>query len=475
VTLSDTDGEPGPAAENPPISPDERAELERLRAQTAEVERLRAEAAAEAAEIERLRAETAELRSQGTGAARRRRISWRTPVAIVLIVVGCVLAPLSVLGVWSANQVSDTNRYIANIEPLIHNPTIQNALTDKVTTAITSKLNVTGYTTQAADLLSSKGLSRVGALLKSFGPSIASAVAGYIHGRVHKIVTSPRFANTWIQVNTVAHQQLVNVLSGKAGAISVSNGQVVIDLAPFINIVKQDLSSRGFTLVNSLPPIHPTLALFSSRDLVKAQSAYRLINTLKIVLPILALLLIGLGVYIARGHRRALIGAGLGFAASMAILGLGLAFFRTIYLNSVPPSALPSDAAATIFDTFVRFIKDALRTLLVVGLVIAVGAFITGPSTTAVQIRSAFRSGLGWIRSSGERAGVTTGPVGRWTYAHRKGLRAGAVALAALIFVFWGRPTSLVVILIAVLLLVVLGLIELIGRPPARPQTSGHP
>jgi hypothetical protein len=41
--------------------------------------------------------------------------------------------------------------------------------------------------------------------------------------------------------------------------------------------------------------------------------------------------------------------------------------------------------------------------------------------------------------------------------------------------VFWGRPTGLVVILIAVLLLVVLGLIELIGRPPSRPAMAGHP
>ncbi len=473
--MSDSGGTPGPTAEDPAVGPDERAELERLRAQTAELEHLRAEASAEAVEIERLRAETAQLRSQGNGAVRRRRISWRTPVAIVLIVVGCVLAPLSVLGVWSANQVSDTNRYIANIEPLIHNPTIQNALTDKITTQITSHLNVAGYTDQAAALLTSKGLSRVGTLLKSFGPSIASAVAGYIHGQVRKIITSPRFANTWIQVNTVAHQQLVNALSGKAGAVSVSNGQVVIDLAPFISIVKQNLVSRGFTLVNSLPPIHPTLALFSSRDLVKAQSAYRLINDLKIVLPILALLLIGLGIYVARSHRRALVGAGLGFAASMLVLALGLTFFRTIYLNSVPPAVQPSDAAAAMFDTVVRFIKEALRTLLVVGLVVAVGAFLTGPSTTAVQIRSAFRAGLGWIRRSGERAGESTGPVGRWTYAHRKGLRAGAVALAALLFVFWGRPTSMVVILITVLLLVVLGLIELIGRPPARPQTAGHP
>jgi hypothetical protein len=473
VTLSDTDGSLGPAAEDSAVSADERAELERLRAQTAELERLRAEA--EAVEIERLKAETAQLRSQQNGAGRRRRFSWRTPVAIVLIVVGCVLAPLSVLGVWSANQVSDTSRYIANIEPLIHNPTIQNTLTDKITFQITSHLNVVGYTNQAANLLTSKGLSRVGVLLKSFGPSIASAVAGFIHGQVHKIITSPRFANTWIQVNTVGHQELVNALSGKPGAISVSNGQVVIDLAPFINIVKQDLSSRGFTLVNSLPPIHPTLALFSSRDLVKAQSGYRLINDLKIVLPILTLLLIALGVYIARGHRRALVGAGLGFAASMAVLGLGLAFFRTVYLNSVPPAVLPSDAAAVIFDTFVRFIKDALRTLLVVGLVVAIGAFLTGPSVTAVQTRKAFSSGFGWIRSSGEHFGVSTGPVGRWTYAHRKGLRVGAVALAALVFVFWGRPTALVVILIAVLLLVVLGLIELIGRPPAQLQAAGQP
>jgi hypothetical protein len=54
-------------------------------------------------------------------------------------------------------------------------------------------------------------------------------------------------------------------------------------------------------------------------------------------------------------------------------------------------------------------------------------------------------------------------------------MRGRAVGVAALIFVFWDRPTAAVVILIAVLLLVVLGLIELIGRPPAQPATAGHP
>ncbi len=452
VTLSDIGGEPGPVIEGPELSPGERAELQRLRAQVAE------------------------LSSQRAGPAGRHRVSWRTPVATVLIVIGCLLAPLSVIGVWSANQVSNTDRYIANIEPLIHDPAIQNALTDKITNQITSHINVTAYINQAATALSSKGLPRVGTVLKTFGPSISSAVAGFIHTQVHKIITSPRFASTWIQVNTVAHEQLVQALSGQGGgSVTVSNGKVVIDLAPFINIVKQNLSSRGFTLVNSLPPIHPTLALFSSRDLVRAQTLYRLINDLKIVLPILTLLLIGAGVYIARGHRRALIGAGLGFAASMLVLGASLVIFRSIYLNSVPSSVLPSDAAAAMFDTFVRFIKDALRTLLVLGLVVAAAAFFTGPSVTAVRTRAAFASALGWARRSGEGAGVSTGPVGVWTYAHRKGLRIGAVTLAALLFVFWGRPTGLVVILIAILLLVVLGLIELVGRPPTRPAIAGQP
>jgi hypothetical protein len=46
------------------------------------------------------------------------------------------------------------------------------------------------------------------------------------------------------------------------------------------------------------------------------------------------------------------------------------------------------------------------------------------------------------------------------------------VALFALIFVFWGQPTGLVVIVLVILLLIVLGLIELIGRPPAQPETA---
>jgi hypothetical protein len=397
-------------------------------------------------------------------------------VATVLIVLGCLLAPISVLGVWTANQVSNTDRYVANVEPLIHEPAVQNALTDKITNEITTQVNVTGYAKQAAAALTSKGLPRVGTLLNSFAPQISSAFTSFVHGRVHKIVTGPRFAQLWVQANTRIHAQLVKVLSGQGSkSITISNGQVVLNLAPFINLVKQDLAKRGLTVVNKLPAINPTFTLFSAKYLVKAQSGYRLINDLKIVLPILALLLLASGVYVARRHRRALIGAGLGVAISMLVLAAGLLIFRSIYLSSIPNS-VPADAAAVLFDTFVRFIKDGLRLLLVIGLVVAAGAFLTGPSVTAVRTRGAFTSSFGWLRHSAEHVGVRTGPVGTWTYAHRRALRIAAVALAALIFVFWGEPSAAVVIVIVVLLLVVLGLIELIGaRPPSTPEPPEPP
>ena len=186
-------------------------------------------------------------------------------------------------------------------------------------------------------------------------------------------------------------------------------------------------------------------------------------------------MLLGLGVYVARGHRRALIGAGLGLAASMVVLGLGLTIFRGIYLGSVPPRVLPAEAAAVLYDTLVRFIRDGLRVLLVVGLIVAIGAFFSGPSVTAVRTRGAVKRGFAWIRGSGEPAGVSTGPVGRWTCAHRRALQIAAVAIAALVFVIWGLSSWVTALVIAIVLLVVLGLIELIGRPPAQPQVAAQP
>jgi hypothetical protein len=397
-------------------------------------------------------------------------------VATVLIVLGCVLAPISVIAVWSANQVSNTTRYVENVSPLITEPAIRSALTDKISTAVSSEIDVQGLTKQVAAQLSSRGLTRLGALLTNFSGSIASGVNGLIHSTVAKVVASPQVARLWTRGNRLVHQQLVLALEGKKSAITVSNGQVVIGLGPIIDQVKHNLAARGLTIVTKLPPVNPTFPLFSAKYLVKAQSLYRLLTTLKWVLPVLALIFLAAGVYIARRHRRALVGAGLGLAASMLVLAAALAIGRMLYLNKLPATA-SAPAAAVAFDTLVRFIREGLRVLLVLGLVVALAGFFTGPSVTAVKTRQAFKSGFASLRGTGERAGVTTGPVGAWVYQYRTALRITAVALAALVLIFGGIPTGLTVLVIAIVLVVVLGLIELIGRPPAhaRPADAAPP
>ena len=130
-------------------------------------------------------------------------------------------------------------------------------------------------------------------------------------------------------------------MSGQGSkAISIQNGYVTLNLGPVIDAAKQRLAARGLTIVNKLPAINPTYPLFSAKYLVKAQTAYGVLNDLKIVLPIAALLLFAGGIYVARNHRRALVGAGLGLAASMLLLAVLLLIFRGVYLNSVPNSKL---------------------------------------------------------------------------------------------------------------------------------------
>ena len=425
----------------------------------------------EHAELQRLRAEVQDLR--GEQAARpSRKGRWRAPVSAVLIAVGCVLAPVSVLGVWGANQVSNTDRFVANMQPLITQPPIQQALTDRITTEITSRLDVQALTTQAADQAQASNLPRLATLLRTFSGQIASGVNGAIHTAVARVVASPAMAVVWTQALRTAHSGVVRVLSGQGGgALSVSNNEVVLNLGPLIAQAKQQLLAQGITIAEKVPTVNATFPLFEAPNLAKAQQGYRLAVTLRWVLPLVTLALLAAGVYVARRHRRALIGAALGLAASMLVLGIGLTIFRSVYLNSVPP-AVSSDAAAAAYDTLIRFIRQGLRVILVVGLIIAAGAFLTGPSVTAVRTRQGMKSGIDRLRSRGERAGVRTGPVGEWTGAHKNALRACSVALVALIFVFWGHPTVAVVVWLLVLLLVLLGLIELIGGRPAAPRTA---
>jgi hypothetical protein len=435
----------------------------------------------ERAELERLRVEVASLRSQvqagravpveragPPGRLARRR--WRTIVASLLIVLACVLAPLSVVAIWARNQVTNTDRYIQTVSPLAADPAIQDAIADQITAQVFTYLDIQGLTTQAVDALAGRGLNpQVADQLEAFAVPIANGVQSFTRDQVGKVVASDAFAGAWVQANRVAHAELVKALTGEGGgAVTVENDTVSVNLAAFIQTVKQQLVASGFTLAARIPEVNTSFVLFQSADVTRARAGFNLLNTLGVWLPVIALVLLVLGVYVAKDHRRALVGAGLGLAVSMVVLALGLAVFRAVYLNGVPDDVLPHDAAAVLYDTIVRFLRLGLRTILVLALVVAAGAFLSGQSTTAVRTRQGLATAIAWLQGSAEQAGLRTGPVGTWVYDHKRALRIGAVAAAALALVFWGRPTGKVVLGLTLALLIVLAIIEFLGRPPRR-------
>ena len=157
----------------------------------------------------------------------------------------------------------------------------------------------------------------------------------------------------------------------------------------------------------------------------------------------------------------------------MVVLGVGLALARTFYVETTPAGILTAESAGNVFETLVRFLRSSLRAVAVLFLLLAVAAFVTGPSTGAVRARGSVQRGLGSVRGSAEAAGWQTGPVGDWIYAHRGALRITTFLAGGLALMFWSQPTVWVVVGVAAIVVLVLLVIELLGRPPATAQPAG--
>ena len=439
-------------------------------------------------EVERLRARVAELEAQVTAAEGAppppgkpaRRSAWWAVSSAILITLACVLAPLSVTSVWASTQVSDTDAYVETVSPLADDPAVQTAIANKVTTVIFENLDVKGFTDDALAALAQQPNvpPRVADALPTLAVPITNGVESFTRTEVNKFFASPAFPKIWDQVNRVAHEQVTKLLEGnQGGAVSAQDNTITLNLGPIIAQVKERLVAQGFGLANNIPVVNQSFVLVQSDAITSAQSFYRLLNTLGAWLPFIALALFAGGVVLARDRRRALLKGALGVTGAMIVLGVGLAIARTWYVGSTPANILTEQAAGSVFDTLVRFLRTGLRALAILGLVAALAAFLTGPSTAAVRTRSTLGGGIGSLRGSAEAAGWQTGRFGTWTYAHKRALQISAVVAGGLVLMFWTQPTGWVVVWTALVVVLALAVIEFLGRPPMQqvPVAGGAP
>jgi len=403
-----------------------------------------------------------------------KRHSGRSLIALLLLVLAWILAPLCVIAVWADSEISDTSRYVATMAPLAENPAVQDAVANRITDAVVQKLDVPALVDQADQAL---GGTRVppkaaSALENLLAGPVTSSVTSLVHTASQKVVTSSAFATVWKDANRTAHTAVDNLLSGKKStALQAHGNDVVLDLGPAVDQVKQQLVANGLSAASHIPTVNAQFTLFTSADVHKVQTGYRLLNAVGNWLPLITVLIAAAGVALAVRRRRALVAAALGTAVGMLLLGIGLAAARHIYLAHLP-EGVSSPAAAAIFDQLVFFLRRTLRAVGVLGLGVALGAYLGGPGHYAMRVRTWCRTGIAWLR---ERSGFGLGPVGPWVHRFKSWVLLAVLLVGALILALWHYPTGWVVFWLIIAVLVAVALVEFLDEGAQRPSTSPGP
>ncbi|MED7954557.1 hypothetical protein PUR61_44550 [Streptomyces sp. BE20] len=407
---------------------------------------------------------TARLKAQATQRHHRVRSSF----AVLLVLLACVLTPLSVAAAWTKSQITDTDRYVATMAPLARDPAIQAAVTDRVTTEIMKHIPVESLLESVAP----DDRPRLSALLGPVSQALTSGLTGFVHDRVEQLVGSDAFATVWTEINRNAHAAVEKMLTGHGGgAVAIKDDTVVLDLAPLIDRAKTRLIDSGLSVASKIPEVHTEYTLVQSDAIPKVRTAFRLLDLAGFWLPVLTVACAVAGVLLAVRRRRAAVTVALGIAGGALVLGIGLSVFRAVYLDKLP-AGVDQAAASAVYDALVRYLRSAVRVVIALGLLVALGAWLSGPGRWARTVRGMWASGLAAVRHSAERAGLRFGPVGRFVHRWKTWLGWVAVAGAALAFLFWSYPTALVTLCLALALLAVLAVLEFLDEPGGG---AGHP
>ncbi len=391
-------------------------------------------------EVERLRAENASL---------ARRVAWRRQFrrgsSALLLVLGCGLVALSLVAIWLRVTLLNTDRYVDTVAPIAAQPQVQQAVADKIETAIYSRVD---FAALAREVLPDRA--------DVLAPAIQSGVQNVISDRIEEFTRSERFRELWIEANRRAHTRVVELLTGgRSGRLVLDEDAVYLDLSAAVDRVRTGLQERGLTrIASAIPPtVDGQVKLFESSALTSAQRGVRWLKAIAILLPVLALLSLAGSVLLASRRRRALVRAAIGVVVAMLLLVAALAVARSAYLAALDQGALPRDAASSIFDTLVALLRQGGRVVVVAAVVVALVTFLSG-----LPLRRYV--GSAWTA-------VATSPRRTWVAAHNRVLM-GAVGVVAMIVLLAADPlTGGTVLIVALLGGAAVGAIAaLSARPP---------
>jgi len=402
-----------------------------------------------------------------------------------LVFLSCLTLIVTGVTIWTHYTVLNTTGYMNLVGPVGKDPQSIKALSDYVTTQIVTAADLQGRA-QAA-------LPPKAAFLA--GP-ITSAVESFINKQTVKVLSTPQAYNLWLEVNRVAHQQIVGLLRGQNNYTYIQGSDVRLNTLPLVSqaLVWLDGKLPGALSSRFSPPVIPPgtpatdsiqqvsqwagkalpadfgqVTLLKNNALGPAQKAVKFFDGLVIALPIILAVLIAVTILLSRRRRYTVMALGIGGAialiityavikrASAAIVGsLHLGSVNAVVKNVVTASLGPL-ATITIW-------------IVVIGVVVAVVAWLVGRKDVQTVI---VNTGKKVVEVQGSALGSSSGSV-RWTARHIQLLRVIGLIVGLILLVIAASSSWLAIAFALLLTLLYEGLLSLlVGEWPFRHEEAG--
>lgn len=296
----------------------------------------------------------------------------RTVVAI--LIVATLLGFLSVFAIWVKRQALETNTWTDTSTKLLENQAVQTAVAGFLVDELYANVDVQAELAKA---------------LPPRAQPLAGPVAGGLRQLANQValqaLSRPKVQLLWADASRQAHALFLKLINGGGGALSTTGGAVTLNLG---TIVGELGSQLGIDVSGKLPPDAANIELIKSDQLSAAQDVVKTLKGLSLILPLVALALYALAVYLARGWRREAIRA---WGVSWIVIGLLVLVARSLAGTAVVDSLASTEsvkpAVSAVWDIGTSLLRDGGIAMLSYGIVIFLAAVLAGPLAIAQRAR----------------------------------------------------------------------------------------
>jgi hypothetical protein len=310
-------------------------------------------------------------RDPGTVAGRR--ICWhrmaeqqahRRLVAAILVV-ATLLGFVSVFAVWVKRQALETDTWTETSTKLLQNEHVQTAVAGYLVDTLYANVDVQAELAKA---------------LPPRAQPLAGPAAGGLRELANQLALEalgrPRVQQLWSDANRNAHALFLKLINNGGDALSTEGGAVTLDLH---TIVSRLGSQLGVDVSGKLPPNAANIELVRSDQLGTAQDIVKLLKGLSLVLPLIALALYALAVYLARGWRREAVRAwGLSWIAIGILVLAARALAGDAVVGSLASTESVKPAVNAVWSIGTSLLRDGGIAMLAYGVVIVLSAVLAG-------------------------------------------------------------------------------------------------